>query len=192
MDILEFLKKNADAFANIPNAAEVVGNVVAKMQELGFNALANSTKDPLYVPKDQFDQVSIQSKELGKQLDELKKAAKGNDELIKTIDELQGKNKDWETKYKDGMLLNTIKLAAAKANAKDAEDILSLVDRNKLVLKDDNTVEGLDDQIKTLKESKGYLFGEGVKVDGANPGGNGTQTEATKVEADFSAGLKGY
>jgi len=190
MEILEFIKKNAEAFAGIPNAAEVVGSVVAKMQELGYTALANNTKEPLYVAKSQFDQVSTQAGELNKQLEELKKAAKGNDELTRTIDELQKKNREWEAKYKDGMLVNAIKLAAMKANARDAGDVLALIDKSKLVLKEDNTVEGLDDQLKTLKESKGYLFGEAVKIDGPNPA-NGAKTETEKVASDFSAGLKG-
>lgn len=190
MEILEFLKKNTDAFAAIPNAAEIVGNVVAKMQELGYAALANNTKEPLYIAKSQFDQVNTQAGELNKQLEELKKAAKGNDEPTKTIEDLQKKNGEWEGKYKDGMLVNAVKLAAIKANAKDAGDVLSLIDKSKLSLKDDNTVEGLDDQLKTLKESKGYLFGEAVKIDGANPA-NETKTETEKAASDFSAGLSG-
>jgi hypothetical protein len=191
MDILEFLKKNTEAFSGIPNAAEVVGNVVAKMQELGYAALANNTKTPSYVDKVQFDQVNGQATELNKQLEELKKAAKGNEELTKKIDELQQKNTEWEGKYKDGMLVNAIKVAAMKSNARDAGDVLAFVDKTKLALKEDNTVEGLDDQLKALKETKGYLFGEGVKVDGANPADNGTKTESEKISTDFSAGLKG-
>jgi prefoldin subunit 5 len=191
MDILEFLKTNTEAFSEIPNAAEVVGSVVAKMQELGYAALANDTKTPAYVAKAQYDQISGQASELGKQLEDLKKAAKGNDELTKTIDELQKKNTEWEGKFKDGMLVNAVKLAAMKANARDAGDVLSLIDKSKLTLKDDNSVEGLDDQLKSLKESKAYLFGEGVKVDGANPAGSETKTETEKIAGDFSAGLKG-
>jgi len=190
MDILEFIKKNTEAFANVPNAAEVVGSVVAKMQELGYAALANNTKEPLYVDKSQFDQVNTQAGELNKQLEELKKAANGNAELTKTIEELQKKNGEWEGKYKDGMLVSAVKMAAMKANARDAGDVLSLLDKNKLVLKDDNTIEGLEEQLKTLQESKGYLFGDAVKIDGTNPA-NGTKTEADQIANDFSAGLKG-
>lgn len=190
MNILEFINKNAEAFASIPNAAEVIGSVVTKMQELGYTTLANNTKEPLYVDKSQFDQVNTQAGELNKQLEELKKAAKGNDELTRTIDELQKKNGEWEEKYKDGMLVNAVKVAAMKANARDAGDVLSLIDKTKLALKEDNTVEGLDDQLKTLKESKGYLFGEAVKIDGANPADE-AKTETEKATSDFSLGLKG-
>lgn len=192
MDILEVLKTNPEAFAQIPNAAEAVGSVVAKMQDLGYAALANNTKSPAYVAKDQFDQVSGQAAELNKQLDELKKAVKGNDELTKTIEDLQKKNTDWEAKFKDGMLVNAVKLAAIKANARDAGDVLSLIDKGKLTLKDDNSVDGLDDQLKALKDTKAYLFGDGVKIDGANPGGTETKTETDKISGDFSSGLKGY
>lgn len=190
MEILEFINKNPDAFANMPNAAEVIGNVVSKMQEMGYTALANNTKEPLYVDKSQFDQVNTQAGELNRQLEELKKAAKGNDELTNKIDELQKTNGEWEEKYKDGMLVNAVKLAAMKSNAKDAGDLLAFIDKSKLTLNEDNTVGGLDDQLNVLKESKGYLFGETVKIDGTNPADQ-AKTETEKIASDFSAGLKG-
>mgnify|MGYP005851513631 CR=1 FL=1 len=90
------MKKNAEAFAAIPNAAEVVGNVIAKMQELGYPAMANNSKTPEYVNKAHYDQVNGQAQELSKQLEELKKAAKGNEEFTKKIEELQQKNAEWE------------------------------------------------------------------------------------------------
>lgn len=183
MEIMEFIKNNLETFATIPNAAEVVGQIVAKMQELGYTALANSGKEPMYIPKNQFDEVSTQAGELNKQLEELKKAAKGNDELTKTIEDLQNKNKDWESKYRDGMLVNAIKMAAVKANAKDAGDVLALLDKTKLVLKEDNTVEGLEEQLKGLKESKSYLFGAAAAVDGANPAGGGNAKPQNLNEA---------
>lgn len=190
MEILEFITKNTDAFASIPNASDVVSSVVAKMQELGYSALANNAKEPMYIPKEQFDQVSLQTGELNKQLEELKKAAKGNEQLTSTIEDLQKMNGEWEIKYKDGMLMNAVKMAAIKANARDASDVLSLIDKSKLVLKEDNSVEGLDEQLNSLKESKGYLFGETVKIDGANPN-NETKTVTEKAASDFSSGLNG-
>lgn len=190
MEILEFIKKNADSFASITNAADVVSSVVSKMQEMGYSALANNAKEPLYVSKEQFDQVSTQAGALNKQLEDLKKAAKGNAELTTTIEDLQKKNSEWEGKYKDGMLVNAVKMAAIKANARDASDVLSLIDKSKLVLKEDNSVDGLDDQLKCLKESKAYLFGETVKIDGANPN-NETKTVTEKAASDFAAGLNG-
>lgn len=192
MEILDFIKKNADAFTGIPAAAEVIGQVVAKMQELGYTALANNSKTPEYIDKGRFDQVSSQAGELTKQLEALKKAAKGNEELTKTIEELQKKNQDWEAKYKDGMLVNAIKLAAMKANARDAGDVLALIDKSKLSLKDDNTVDGLEEQLRGLKETKGYLFGETVPVPGANPATDAQKTPDAKVASDFAAALKGF
>lgn len=190
MNILEYIKNNATTFADIQNAADVVASVVAKMQEQGYNVLTNSTKEPSYVDKGQFDQVNTQVGELNKQLEGLKKAAGGNEELQKKIDDLQKQNGDWETKYKNGMLENAIKVGALKAKAKDANDILVLIDKSKVKFKDDNTLEGLDEQLTSLKETKGYLFGESVKIDGTNPPGN-DKTVAEKIATDFSAGLNG-
>lgn len=193
MEILEFWKQNKEAFVAIPNADAALTGIVEKMKELGYTALANSVKEPQYIVKTQFDQVNTQVGELNKQLDELKKAAKGNDELTRTIDDLQKKNQDWEGKYKEERLSNAIKLAAVEAKAKNVGDVLKLFDRRDLVVKEDNTVDGLDDRMKTFLESRPHLFGEMVPPGtGANPAGSAkTQTTEEKATSDFAAGLKG-
>lgn len=188
MEILDFLKQNADAFSGIENAASVIDGVVSKMKELGYTALANNTKEPAYINKVQFDQVNGQVGELNKQLETLKGSAKGNEELLKKIEELQKVNSEWDGKYKNSVLENSIKLAAMKAKANDAGDVLALVDKSKLNLKDDGSIEGLDEQIKTLSESKAYLFNPVTSPGGANPAGNQV-TETQKVATDFAAAL---
>ena len=47
---------------------------------------------------------------------------------------------------------------AIAADAQDSDLVAGLVDRKKLILGDDGKVTGLDEQIKTLKESKPFLF----------------------------------
>lgn len=178
MQILEFIKQNAEAFTGIPNAGEVIENVVSKMQELGYSALANNTKEPMYVDKAQFDQVTAQSADLTKQVDELKKSVEGIGELTKSNEELQKTNEGLTTKYKSTAINSALKLAAINAKAKNPDDLFKFIDMSKINLKDDESIEGLDDQIKSLTQSKGYLFGDTVPAgNGFNPAGGGGNSQ---------------
>ncbi len=167
MKILEYLKKNAEAFAGIPNAEELVKAVVDKMQELGFIALANNEKEPAYVEKAQLDQATSQNADLTKQVDDMKKSVEGLDEMTKA----NGQLKD---KYRTSVLNSAIKLAAISAKAKNPDDVHKFLDMGKINLKDDDSIDGLDDQIKELTASKGYLFGDTSPAgSGFNPPGGG-------------------
>lgn len=63
-------------------------------------------------------------------------------------------------------MTNAIKMAIA-ATAQDSDLVAGLVDRNKLILSDDGKITGLDEQLKTIKESKPFLF----KQEGPKPSG---------------------
>ena len=56
---------------------------------------------------------------------------------------------------------------------------------------EDGKIKGLDDQIKKLKESDGYLFEEDtVRIEGLNPpGGNGGGTPAPSVQQQFETAM---
>lgn len=54
-------------------------------------------------------------------------------------------------------MTNAIKMAIA-VTAQDSDIVAGLVDRNKLILSDDGKVTGLEEQLKTIKESKPFLF----------------------------------
>jgi hypothetical protein len=117
------------------------------------------------VPRSRLNDKNEEIKELKKEIDnrdkqiaDLQKAAKGNEELTKQIEDLKKTNDDWQNKYKNYQLETAIKLAAK--DAKDASDILAFINRDGLELQDDGTVKGLDEALKSLKESKPYLFVE--------------------------------
>lgn len=133
-----------------------------------------------FVPKVQLDEameakktLDSQIKDRDKQLETLKKSTGDAAELQKKIEELQTANKtaktDYETKLKDVQLTNAIKLAVA-ADAQDVDLVAGLFDKSKLILGDDGKITGLDDQLKTLKESKAFLFKQG-KPPAYNPNG---------------------
>jgi hypothetical protein len=80
--------------------------------------------------------------------------------LRKQIETLQAENKAAKEKYeadlKDLKLSTSIKAAIA-GKVHDEDLVAGLFDKSKLVLDGDKVV-GLDEQLKTLQESKSFLF----------------------------------
>ena len=76
------------------------------------------------------------------------------------VEGLKADVKSWETKYNNDM--RALKKAAAvdmavmKAGARNAKAVKALIDMDKVTVKDDGTIEGLD--IEKIKETDGYLF----------------------------------
>lgn len=108
---------------------------------------------------------------------------KKNDELLsqKKYDELLG-NKDKEiedrdktiadyaTKDKTAKINKVLMTAIKKHKPNDAEDVLALLDQSKVTVVEDSesgkiTVTGIDEELESLKTSKGYLFGKPKKND---------------------------
>lgn len=111
------------------------------------------------------------------------------------IQELQAKNQEWENKYKGTAIDAAVKLGLtnAKVNSKYADLLATKIDKSKLVLNEDGTIAGLDDQIKTVQEGYKELFGEQVPAGGgANPpgGGSNSKTDAQKLSDDYDAAMK--
>ena len=91
---------------------------------------------------------------------ELKAANESIRELTGKLKGLKADVKSWETKYNNDM--RALKKAAAvdmavmKAGARNAKAVKALIDMDKVTVKDDGTIEGLD--IEKIKETDGYLF----------------------------------
>lgn len=158
------------------------------------------------IPKERFDEVNDAKKNLEKQINdrdtqlkELQDKAKGNEDLTKQIQELQDANKqakaDYDKQLKDVQLSTAIKLAIA-TKAQDADIVTGLIDASKIELNEDGSIKGgLDEQLKTLQESKPFLFvpenpgkPKGTKTpEGGSPGGEGdTEGDFGKKVADLS------
>ena len=121
-----------------------------------------------YVDKDAFDAKEQERKQFETtvndyktQLETLKTAAGDNETLKQQIADLQEQNRQKDQEHqqemKDLKLTNAIKVAIS-ASAQDSDLVAGLVDRSKLILGEDGKVTGLDEQIKSLKESKPFLF----------------------------------
>jgi len=122
-----------------------------------------------YVPKHRFDEVNeakkkaeTDLKDRDKQLDDLKKTAGDNKELQDQITQLQADNKTAKDKYEadlKDLRLNTALKLALTGQAHDPDIVAGLLDKTKIELDDNGAVKGgLEDQVKSLRESKAFLF----------------------------------
>lgn len=117
-----------------------------------------------FIPKSKFDEVNNQAKDYkeqlvdrDKQLTELQKSAKGNEELTKQIESLQEDNKkkieEYETKLKEREKEFQIETSVIQSGAKNVKAVKALLDPEK----------DITEQLDALKKSDAYLF-EASKV----------------------------
>ena len=118
-----------------------------------------------FIPKGRFDenntQLKTQIKERDNQLKDLKKAAAGNEELTKRINELTALNEktksDYEAKLQQKEYDYAFEKALSVAKPKDSKVLEALIDKEKLTFKDGKFV-GLTEQIEALKKTHAYVF----------------------------------
>ncbi len=142
--------------------------------------------------KKQFDTQAQQIAERDKQLEDLKKSSGDNEALSQQIAALQAENQAAKEKYeadvKELKLSTAVKLAIG-SSAHDAALVAGLVDKEKLILGDDGTVMGLEEQLKAIKKEKAFLFKEekpGATIKGGKPAeGTGT-TPAGKKPSEMT------
>lgn len=155
-----------------------------------LEAYQKSLKDK-YVPIERFNEVNNQTSELksqiderDKQLNELKAKATGNEELTAKITELENLNNQTKEEYEKKMAAlkkeTAIELKLKDERAKNIKAVKALLDLEKVSLDGDNVI-GLDEQLKSLKESDSYLFGEdSLKGRDPHPGGDPAEPSAKK------------
>lgn len=141
-----------------------------------------------FIPKARFDELNEAKKKAekdvtdrDKQIAELGKTAGLSEELKKQIETLTTENQAAAEKHaaemKDLQLSNAIK-SALSGKVHDEELVAGLFEKDKLVISDGKVV-GLDEQLKTLQESKAFLFksedGQQQQQAGFRVGGGGNQ-----------------
>lgn len=121
------------------------------------------------IPKERFDEVNKAKKTLEDQvknhetqLKDLQDKAKGNEELQKTITDLQQANETAKTEYeqqlKDERMSAALKFSLL-SKVHDVDLVAGLIDKTTIELSEDGKVtKGLDEQLKSLQESKSFLF----------------------------------
>lgn len=127
--------------------------------------LVESKKEPSYLPKSRFDEVNGQRKQYKEQNDQfvkdietMKESAKGNESLTLELEKAKLKLQDTEKKMGEVKLDAEIKVALKTGKARNEKLVSSLLDKSKLKINDKGEVEGLEEQLKALTESDGYLF----------------------------------
>ena len=135
------------------------------------------------VPKEQYNSLAETKKKLDedvktrdKQLAELNKAG-SIDDLQKQLADALDKNKKDKKEYADKIADMKLSAAIEKAlsGALHPELMAGKIDRSKLKINDDDTITGLDEQIKSLKESYKDMFKpDKTGVSPANPEGKDT------------------
>jgi hypothetical protein len=155
-----------------------------------------------FIPKDKYNEVAEAKKKLeadlqgrDAQLEQLKSAAGNSEELKAQIEQLQAENQkaaeEWQAKMAQMQLDFAIERALAAAKAKNAKAVKALLDMEKVKL-DGEQLLGLEDQLKAIKESDPYLFGESGKVGGGTnpPGAGNAEVNPWKPET-FNLTLQG-
>lgn len=141
--------------------------------------LVQNKKEPTYVDKKLYDEVTEDNKNLKKvnkkhedDLAGLKKDLKNHETLQEKITTLEQENKTAKETYereKEEIKYNyELNAAIEKSGAKNSKAIMGMIDKDKIKLVND-TLVGLDEQLKGLKETDAYLFN-----DEGNPGGTGS------------------
>jgi len=160
--------------------------MTVSVKQLFGEELAEQVKDRLgdtyviveeeqHIPKGKFESVRDEIKQLKKQLEErddqletLQTQAKGNEELESTIQELRDQNDALQQQHEQEIterdLHYAVDMRLRDEQARNPRAVKALLDWDTIKLDDDGRVVGLDEQLKKIKESDDYLFGEtGVK-----------------------------
>lgn len=151
--------------------------IKAVLKEMGLSdeQIEKFIKDAIndkFIPKHRFDEVNEKNKQLESdvkerdtQITNLKKFEGDNATLKTKIEELETANKQKDEEnakaIKELKIDNAINYALDGKVEKGYTDlVLGLISKDDIILKDDGTVAGLDEQIEKIKADKPKLFKE--------------------------------
>ena len=173
--------------------------------EQADKVIAKQTEEmKAFVPRARLDEETSKVTSLNTQLADrdkdikaLQAAAGKGSELEKQLTDLQAKytadtdafQKQLADQKLDAAIdaaLNSVKLKDASGRARDPVSVKAHIDKSKLKLKDDGSIDGLD--IETLVKNKPYLFeiettkNEGPDFKGGSSGGASQNNQNTSIE----------
>lgn len=159
----------------------------------------NSLKEQVNSLTSEKDGLQSQLSDRDTQLKDLKGKVKDSDELTSEIDKLQKANKEAKEKYEADLTAQQksflVDKALTNAGARNAKAVSSLLDLDSVEVKD-GQLTGLDDQLKALRESDGYMFKEdqqsnesqrqgGVRITGGQTNSKGAQKTIDLAHATY-------
>lgn len=129
--------------------------------------------------------LKAQIAERDKDLKNLRKNAKDNEELSNSYKELEAKYKndtaDLTNKLNQTRLASAVDRALSASKVRDTKAIKGFLDMDKVKLDEQGNLSGLDEQIKEIRQTAPYIFDEGTKQN-YEPN-NGTPATTDPIQA---------
>ena len=130
-----------------------------------------------YIPHARFDEVVNQRdsanssiKDYQAQIEELGKQVEAGSQAETTINDLKTKLSA-QTELAKRATIETRLHPLVKDSIAPVSDLLGFMDVDKILVNEDGTVSGLEEQLKSVRESRSYLF-KAAEDDGADDSGN--------------------
>ena len=169
------------------------------------NIFSDMAEGKVYITKEQnieerYSKVKSQKNELDKQLaerdkqiEELMKNNSSNTELLNQLEVLKQENLNSKNEYESKIsklefnyALDKALLGAKCRNTTALKALLRLDD----IKMNEGKLEGLEEQLETLKENDGYLFEEVQGVNTGSVGNFGSTASSTNSGSDFITAIK--
>lgn len=135
------------------------------MEKVGDKHKIAIVSDGNWIPKAKFDDINTEKNSYKSQIDRLnnelntlKTKAANNVEVTKQIESLQEQIIKKENEIENIRKMNAIELNVLKANPIDIADIMPHINTDIITLENTGRIVGLEEQIKSIKEQKPYLF----------------------------------
>lgn len=194
-DFDEVFEQNKEQLGELVDNKDKFTQLKTKLGELGFDVLLNQKEKAEFVPSSrlndvigQRDNFKTKVEELNGQLESLKNASKGNEELQGKLQEMMDKN---NTLLSD--LEQTRINAEIMVNAKDAinaKDVLAFIDFSNIKTNAKGEVLGVESEINRLKTEKPYLFqGENGKKKAGMDNQGGSQGD-DQIKGNMNAMIR--
>lgn len=163
---------------------DIANKIVEGMPSKSYHIVGEEKLEERYNKlKDKKEQLDSDLATANKLIDDFKAKANTSEEMTKKIDEYKSQIEQLESQRALDRRESFVKLAVTKAKAKSEKAVMALLDLEKVTEKD-GEFSGLEEQLKSLQESDGYLFDTGETpstqaVAGGNRiGGNEPPTDA--------------
>lgn len=152
------------------------------VEDYGKNFVA---KSQFNAKNDELKALKAERQTAQAELDKLKADNANNAELVKQLDELKAaqakREKEYAAQVEQMKLDAAVDRALIAAKAKNTKAARVLLDMNAVKL-DGETISGLDEQIKALKTSDGYLFEQDAQISGIIPGSSADPAPKNSIE----------
>lgn len=145
--------------AGVENVDDLEGKISKELPKYFKPAsVFNETNEKLKTANAEIETLKTTNTNIQTEYDNYKKGSITQEEYETKVRKIQDEA-DARVKKNDFDSKLSLKLMGKEINAKDSKDIIANLDISKITLDGENFI-GLDEQIKSLKERKSYLFNE--------------------------------